>query len=272
MTGLLRLEAAAVVRARWFGAAFALAGGLVLFFVALATRESAVLSFTGFDRVVTGVGLAALVFLPLLAVFSTGQVVPQARQQGVLEWYLSHPVSRSACFSSMFWPRVAAVAGPIAGVVLALGVASAMMGQPVPAATLARFFALLAGQGFCFAALGMLVSVTARSAEQALLSGLVVWMAAVALVDFALIGVLLRWDLPPEVIFAISGANPVQAARLGLLVGTDPDLGLLGPVGTWITVTLGPRATLAYALAWPLLLGGAALVTARAIFLRRDVS
>jgi ABC-2 type transport system permease protein len=272
MTGLLRLEAAGVVRARWFAASLALAGGLVVFFVVLATRESAVLAFTGFGRVVTGVGLAALLFLPLLAVFSTSQVIPQARQQGVLEWYLSHPVSRGSCFAAMFLPRVLAVSGPIAGVVVVLGGAAAILGHAVPVELLGRFFVLLLGQGFCFAALGILVSVVSRSPEQALLSGLGVWMAAVALIDFALIGVMLRWRVPPELVFAIAGLNPVQAARLGLLAGTDADLGLLGPVGTWIAVHLGPQATLAYALAWPLGLGGMALAAARSLFIRRDVS
>jgi ABC-2 type transport system permease protein len=272
MTGLLRLETAGVLRARWFAAACALAAGLVGFFLVLASRESSVLAFTGFERVITGVGLAALVFLPLLAVFSTSQVIPQARQQGVLEWYLSHPVSRSSVFWAMFLPRVAAVSGPIVGTVVVLGIAAAGLGHAVPVALLARFALLLLGQGFCFAALGVLVSVTSRTPEQALLSGLGVWMAAVALIDFALIGVMLRWRVPPEAVFAISAANPVQAARLGLLVGSDPELGLLGPVGTWIAVHLGAGWTLGYALGWPILLGTVALIAARAVFLRRDVS
>lgn len=272
MTGLLRLEAAGVLRARWFTAACVLAIGLSLFFVALATRESSVLQFTGFARVVTGVGLAAVWFLPLLGVFSTSQAIPHARQQGVLEWYLSHPVSRDATFAALFLPRLAAVAGPIAGSVLVLGVASLLTGHAVPFGLLARFLLLLVGQGFCFAALGMLVSAVSRSPEQALLSGLVLWMASVALIDFALIAVMLRWRLPPEVVFGLSAVNPVQAARLGLLAGTDPDLGLLGPVGTWIAVHLGDGGTLAYALAWPVILGGAALGAARTVFVRRDVS
>lgn len=272
MTGLLRLEVAGAVRARWFAVSLALAAGLVLFFVVLASRESAVTAFTGLGRVVTGTGLAALLFLPLLGVLSTCQAVPQARQQGLLEWYLSHPISRASCFWSMFLARLLAVTAPVAAVVVALGLAAGWMGQPIPLALLLRFLEILLAQGLCFAALGMLVSVVSRSPEQALLSGLGIWMAAVAVVDFALIGMMLRWRLPPEVVFVLGGFNPIQAARLGLLVGEDPDLGLLGPVGTWIAVNLGYGGTLAYALAWPAVLGGGALVLARSLFLRHDVS
>jgi ABC-type transport system involved in multi-copper enzyme maturation permease subunit len=272
MTGLLRLEGAGVVRERWFAASLILAAGMVAFFALLASRESAVLAFTGFDRVLTGTGLAALVFLPLLALFSTSQVLPAARQRGVLEWYLSHPLSRGACFWSFFLPRLLAVCAPIAGSVVALGVLAAALGLPVPIGAIARFFALLVGQGFCFAAIGIALGALARSPEQALLAAVGVWMGAVALVDFALIGVLLRWRLPPEAVFALSGINPVQAARLGLLVGGDPDLGLLGPVGTWIVLHLGPTATLGYALAWPVSLGLVALGVGYAAFVRRDAS
>jgi ABC-type transport system involved in multi-copper enzyme maturation permease subunit len=260
-----------VLRARWLAVSCALAAGLVAFFVVLATRESAVLAFTGFDRVVSGVGVAGLLFLPLLAVLSTSQSIPQARQNGALEWILSHPVSRTACFWSLFVPRALAVCGPVIGAVLALGLAAAMLGETVPFGPLARFLVLLAGQGVCFAALGMAAGALSRSAEQSLLAALVVWASAVALLDFALIGTMLRWQLPPELVFALAAFNPVQAGRLGLLAGMDPDLGLLGPVGTWIAIHLGPGLTFGYAVAWPIVLSAGALALAHAAFRRRDV-
>lgn len=271
MNAVLRLEGAGVLRARWFGVSLATAAGLALFFVAIATRESAVLAFTGFGRVVTGTALAALFFLPLLAVFSTAQAVPQARQLGVLEWYMSHPTARGALFWGMFLPRLGAIVGPVLAMVGLVGLAAAFMGHPLPWDLALRLFLLLLTQGFCFAALGMWVSVRARAPENALLRGLLVWMASVALYDFALIGVLLRWKLTPVAVFLLAAANPVQAGRLGVLAGADPDLGLLGPVGTWMALELGGAGTLVYALGWPLLLGAVALAFARRTFVRRDL-
>jgi hypothetical protein len=123
----------------------------------------------------------------------------------------------------------------------------------------------------CFTALGLWLSVTARSAEQALVRGLAVWMATAALLDFALVGAMLRWHLPAHVVFLISAVNPVQAGRLGLLAGTDPELGVLGPVGTWLSTTLGSTGTSAYAIGWPLVLGLVAALAARRSFLRGDL-
>jgi ABC-2 type transport system permease protein len=271
MTALLHLETSAVLRARWLVIAAAAAVAVVAFFVVLATRESSVLAFTGFTRVLTGTGLAGLLFLPLLALFSTVQAFVAARSSGTLEWYLSYPVSRSACFTSLVTPRLVAIAGPIAVAVLALAGASLAYGEPVPGLLLARLLALLVGQAFCFAGIGTWLSVRSTSADRAVLGALAVWFLCVALVDFALIGAMLRWNLPPHLVFLLSAANPVQAGRLGLLAAADPNLGTLGPVGTWVTVVLGPQGTLFYALGWPLALGAVAFALARRRFLRDDV-
>lgn len=271
-SAIARLEVRAVLRARWFLASVALAAALVGFFALVATRESSVIGFTGYGRVLGGVVQASLLFLPLLALFSTTQSVTGAQQQGVLEWYLSYPTTRGGCFWAMFVPRLLAVAGPATVAVLLLGGVGAVAGEGLDAGLLATFLGMLVGQSFCFAALGMWISTTARAPEQALLRGLVLWMAAAALVDFVVLGLLLRWDLPPYLVFALAGVNPVQAGRVGLLAVVDPQLGVLGPVGTWATTTLGPVATVAYGLGWPIALGAVALAAAWRAFHRRDIA
>lgn len=271
MNAILRLELAGVVRGRFFVASLIVALGLVLFFGAMATRESAVLGFTGFGRVVTGTALASLLFLPLIALFSTVVAVPEARQQGVLEWYMSHPLSRGDLFWGLYLPRLGAVVGPVLAMVGLVGLLAAGLGRPLPWDLALRLTLLLLGQGFCFSALGLLVSVRARAPEQALARAMVLWLLAVALIDFALIGVLLRWKLSPYAVFFLAGLNPVQAGRLGILAGTDPDFGLLGPVGTWMAIHLGGAGVLTYAIGWPLLLGAGALALARHGFVRRDL-
>lgn len=271
MNAVLRLEAAGVVRGRWFVVSLMVSLGLVLFFVAMATRESAVIGFTGFGRVVTGTALASLLFLPLIALFATVVAVPVARQQGVLEWYMSHPISRGGLFWGIYLPRLLAVAGPILAMVGLLALVAAAMGRPLPWDMALRLVLLLLGQGFCFSSLGMLVSVRARAPENALMRAMILWLLAVALIDFALIGVLLRWKLSPYAVFFLAGLNPVQAGRLGILAGADPDFGLLGPVGTWMAIHLGSTGVLSYALGWPLVLGGGALALARRSFVRRDL-
>ncbi|MDP2313703.1 MAG: ABC transporter permease [Pseudomonadota bacterium] len=268
---IARLEATAVLRARWFLAALALSAGMVGFFVLVSVRESSVLGFTGFGRVMGGVVQASLLLLPLLATFSTAQAITASQQTGVLEWYLSYPNSRGRCFWSLFLPRLAAVALPVVGAVLALACGAAVLGEPVDPALLGVFTAVLLGQGTCFASLGMLASAVSRSPEQALLRGLVVWVACAVLVDFVILGLLLQWDVEPRVVFALAGLNPMQAGRIGVLAAVEPEMTALGPVGAWAVRTLGARVVVAYGLGWPFAVGALALAWARAAFERRDV-
>lgn len=265
------LEARSVVRARWFAASIALSASVVLFFLVVAARESSVLGFTGFGKVMAGVVQVALLLVPLLALASTAQAIPAARQNGVLEWYMANPVSRDTVFRSIFIPRLAALVLPMVGSVLALAGAAAVLGRPVPAGLVLTFLGVLVGQSLAFGALGMWVSCTAKAPEQALLGAVGLWMVTAVLVDFVLLGVLLRWDLPPYAVFFLAGINPIQDGRVAVLAAVDPQLGVLGPVGTWAVATLGSRATLAVTLGWPVILALAAGLLARRAFLRRDV-
>lgn len=271
MTSLLRLEGAAVLRTRLVWVAAVSACALVALFVAFATRESSILAFTGFTRVVTGVGLAGLLLVPGLALFSTVQVVTSARQSGLLEWYLSHPVSRETCFTAMLAPRFAAVAGPLTLAVVGLELAAVAFGQPIPPLLLLRLLVILLGQAACFSAVGAFLSVTAPSSEQALVRGILVFAACTVLLDFGLVGAMLRWRLEPHLVLALSAFNPIQAGRLGVLAGADQELGVLGPVGTFVTTSIGPVAASTYALAWPVVVAAITWWAARRAFQRRDV-
>ena len=260
-----------MVRARWFAAAVALAVGLVGFFLVVAARESAVLGFTGFGKVMGGVVQASLLLVPLLSLASTAQAVTSARQSGVLEWYLAQPVSRDACFRALFAPRLLALVAPLVGAVVALASAAWALGQPVPAPLVATFLAVLASQALVFGAVGMWLSCVSRTPEQALLGAVGVWMGAAVLVDFVLLGVMLRWDLPPAAVFLLAGLNPMQDGRVAVLAAIDPQMGALGPVGTWAVTTLGAGWTLAWTLGWPVVLAVGTSLLARRAFLRRDV-
>ncbi len=268
---IVGLEVRSAIRARWSVAAVGLSLALALFFVAVATRESSIVGFTGFGRVLDGVVQAGLLFVPLLALLSTTQAITAARQQGVLEWYLSYPNGRARCYAAIVLPRLAAIVIPVVVTTGLLGVAPALMGQPVPGTLLGDDLALLAGQAACFGGLGAWISASSRTPEEALLRALGAWMALVALVDFAVLAVMLRWQLPPQIVFAIAAVNPVQAGRVGILAAMDPTLGVLGPVGTWATLTFGTPAVIAWGLGWPVVLAGGLLGMGLRAFRRLDV-
>jgi ABC-type transport system involved in multi-copper enzyme maturation permease subunit len=263
-----RLEWAEVRRSRWLAGSVLLALGTVGFFVVVASRESAIVGFTGYGRVLAGVVQVSLLLVPLLALFSTLPAVAGARQSGQLEFIFAAPIERREVWAGLFWTRMGAVAAPILGTALALAVAASAGGTPLAPSLLATFGGALVGQTACFAALGMLLSTVSRTPEQALVRGLMAWLTAAVLVDFVLLGALLRWSLPPQVVFALATLNPVQAGRVAVLAQVEPDLAVLGPVGTWAASNLGVGATVAWGVGWPLVLAGGLAWAGRRAFER----
>lgn len=123
------------------------------------------------------------------------------------------------------------------------------------APVVARSLLVTVSLAWAFLGVGFWISARARTPERAMVMALVVWLGAAALHDFALVGVLLRFRLAPELVFGLAAANPVEAARIAILGSVDPDLSVLGPVGFWLANKLGAGLALAIGAGWPGLLG-----------------
>lgn len=254
---LFRLELAEALRSRWL--AFTAAVYVLVFggFVWLGLRESSVLGFTGLSRVVLNVANAIVLAVPLVALVSTSQSVVRARQSGYFELMLSQPVKRTQWFVAVMASRLAVIVGPLA-VVLAIALVAGRALDPRDGdlgPMVLRTVTVTVALAWSFVGIGFWISASARTPERATVMGLVAWLAAAALHDFALIGVLLRFKLAPAAVFALAAANPVEAARVAILSGVDPDLSVLGPVGFWLANGLGQKGTLLVGIGWPALLG-----------------
>jgi len=246
-------------RSRW--AAFcvivylALAAGFML----AATHESSVFGFTGMGRVLFSFSHALLLVLPLLALSATAPALSQARDNGSLELWFSQPLSRPGYFLGLTCSRWLVLALPL--VVLQTGMALwgwLAFGDGTVWFFFVRSLAISLTLLWAFTGLGLWAAVRTHSQAQALLWTLLLWALGVALLDFALIGLLLAWRVPAVLVFFLAALNPVECARLALLSAADPSLATLGPVGFFLFTNLGAGALLALGLAWPLLAGSLA--------------
>jgi ABC-2 type transport system permease protein len=251
----LRLELADALRSRWvlftFGAYVLLFGA----FVWLGLRESSVLGFTGLSRVVLNMANAVAIVLPLVALIGTMQTVVRARSSGFFELLLTQPVRRSDWLLSAIGARLVVLIGPLLLVLGAMVVIGYARGEAGLTVLVLKSAAVTTALTFAFVGLGFLMSAYAPTSERATVYALLTWLVASALHDFALIGLLLQARLAPQAVFAIAAANPVEAARLAMLSGVDPELSVLGPVGFWLANTLGATRMLALGIGWPLCLG-----------------
>jgi Cu-processing system permease protein len=267
-----RLELSEVLRSRWLlfcAAVYALVSSA---FVLVGLRESNLLGFAGMGRVLLSLSHALVLLLPLLALTATGQVVNRAREDGTLELLFSHPVRRSVFFSAVTAVRAAVLVVPLVVLMfLMAAVGSLAFGQDIPWRFLGQAMAVSVSLLLCFVGLGLAVSTYVRNQARAMIWILLLWAGGVALLDVALVGAMLQWQLNPQSVFVLAAANPVQAARLALLSCASPELSALGPVGFYLTHRLGPPVLFAIGTLWPLLLGGIAWTFALGSFRRGDI-
>jgi ABC-2 type transport system permease protein len=266
-----RLDVADALRSRWVAASGVTYAAVFGLFIWLGLRESSVLGFTGLSRVVLNLSSAIVLVLPLVALIATSQTVVAARRSGHFELFLTQPCRRAEWFAAVVASRTAIVLAPLLlllGVALAIGTASGELGLPL---LVLRAGGVTGALAFAYVGLGFLVSVSAPNPERATVYALLVWLVGSALHDFALIGVLLSFRLEPVVVFSLAALNPMEAARLGILAGVDPELSVFGPVGFWLANTLGPMLTTLLGIGWPLLVGGAALALSRYRLNRMDL-
>ncbi len=250
------LEMADGMRSRWLLFATLVDLALVGIFVFAGMHESQVLGFTGMSRVLFSFSHALVVVLPLLALAATGPVIGQARGSGTLEFLFSNPLARSTYFLAVTSVRLLLLAGPL---FLAFGacalIARFVFGEALDVALLVRTLALSTAVLAAFIGIGMLLSASVRHPGRTLVWILLVWATSIALLDLALIGLLLEWRIDPQSLFLLAALNPVQDARLALLAGGDPELAALGPVGFYLANRFGAASLLALGLLWPTILG-----------------
>jgi ABC-type transport system involved in multi-copper enzyme maturation permease subunit len=271
LAAVARLDLGEVLRSRWLWLCLLVYGALAAVFVLVGLRESSVLGFTGVGRVLFSLCHALVLLLPLLALLATVQAVNQARDDGSLELFLSHPIGRGAFLGGVTVVRLAALVAPLVVVMGLVAAAAGARGQAVPWPFVARALAVCAALLAAYVGVGLAVSVAVRHPARAMTLVFLIWVASVALVDFAGIALLLQWRLPPHAVFALAAANPVQAARLALLSAAEPSLATLGPVGFYLANRLGAPALLAVGVGWPLAVGAAAWTLGWARFRRGDL-
>ena len=269
---IARLDFAEVRRSRWLPFAAGIFALLGAGFVWIGLRESSFLGFTGMGRALLSLSHALVLLLPLLALAATAQTVNRAREDGTLELLFGGPLRRRSYLLALALTRWFSLLAPL--LVLFVGLAalgSLAFRQPVPWAYLLRATAIAAALLFAFVGVGLAISTLVRSQARAMLLVLVVWAGCVALLDFGLLALLLRWRLAPEAVFALGAVNPVQVARLALLAGAEPELSVLGPVGHFLSSRLGQGPLLALGVGWPAARGLGSLAIALRRFARGDV-
>jgi len=253
---VLKTEINQNIRSKSFWIYSALFGLFVAVMFATGITESQVVGFVGLSRLMITFMQVSMVILPIYVLISTVRSVVGDRENGVLEYLLSLPISFPSYYWAKFLGRFFVIYVPVFIAFLGAALWGLVKNLDVPWDLFVLYSALLAVMVFFFLGLSMYLSARAKSQEMALSTAFIIWLFLVAFMDIVLIGLLLKWRVSPEPVIWAALLNPLQVFRTGSLILFDPKLTVLGPVSYYILDTIGRPAFIAYSILYPLITGG----------------
>lgn len=180
-----------------------------------------------------------LFLAPLVAVTVGTATISGERDQGTLDQLLAQPLTRTELLLGKYlglWIALFAAtlvgfapAGVIIGLHATLGESLHFLLYPILSQLLISVML----------AIGLFISVKAKSRAQATAVGIAVWFVCVLAYDILLLGSLSVISLPSNILAMILFLNPVDASRILAILSLEPDLYVLGPAGAYLVDTFG---------------------------------
>ena len=224
---------------RWLIGYAALLGALGLAATMTGLDSTSGLAMQAFGRTTATLMNLCLLLSPLVAVLMGAGAIAGEQERGTLDHLLAQPLTRARLLLAKHGGlSIALTAATIAGFVPA-GMMIAIAAGPEMLGHYLLFPGIAVLAGAAMVSIGLLISVTSRSAAQAQGTAVFTWFAFVLLYDLVLMGSLAVSGMPAEWLAAALVANPVDAARVLGVLALEPDLYLLGPAGSYLAARLG---------------------------------
>jgi ABC-2 type transport system permease protein len=243
------------LRSKWFYVYSVVFGGLMALFFITGVSDSVVMGFTGLSRMLLIFIQVTIIILPIFILITTVKSISGDRESNVLEYMLSFPVSLKDYYWGKMLGRFATVFLPVF-LALILGVVFGMLkGGALPWKMIFLYSALLFSLSFVFLGLAFFLSTILKSTDIALGASFVVWIALLAFIDIALMGLMLQNRVSDELIITLAMLNPIEVFRIGAISLFDPELTVIGPVAYYLLDTLGSVWLIIYAFVYPIVIG-----------------
>ncbi len=241
VTVIFRKELRDAFRSRWL-LAFAGAFAVVALTLSLVQGQSGDIGAQGFNRTTAGLINLCLLLVPLLALVLGAGAVAGERERGTLVSLLAQPISPSQLIMGKYLGLVAALWLAIA---LGFGAAGMLMALIHPLTDVGHyllFIVLSAALGSAMIGLGLLISVFAEGRLKALSLAIVAWFIFVLLYDLGAVGLALTISSSGRTLLLVVLANPIECVRILAVMSLEPDLEVLGPLGSYVTNEVGRTA------------------------------
>jgi len=259
------------LRSKWFYVYSVVFGGLMALFFITGVSDSVVMGFTGLSRMLLIFIQVTIIILPIFILITTVKSISGDRESNVLEYMLSFPVSLKDYYWGKMLGRFLTVFLPVF-LALLLGVAFGLFkGGEMPWRMVFLYSTLLFSLSFVFLGLAFFLSTIVKSTDIALGSSFVVWIAMLAFIDIALMGLMLQGRMSDGLIVTLAMLNPIEVFRIGAISLFDPELTVIGPVAYYLLDTLGTTLLMIYAIVYPILIGALLAYFGYIAFRKKDL-
>jgi ABC-2 type transport system permease protein len=259
------------IRAKWFLVYSLVFGGMIALFFIAGVTQSQVMGFSGLSRLLLMYIQITIVILPIFILVTTVRSISGDRDNHILEYMLSFPISLKQYYWGKILGRFITVFLPVFFAMILAVIYGVIIGASVPWDILILYSGLLFALSSAFLGIAFFISSFVKSSEVALGISFFVWIFLLAFIDIALISLMMQNRYEESMIIAIALINPMEIFRVAAISLFDPELTVMGPVAFYILDTFNQWAFVLFSILYPILLGLAFAVFGYKIFSKKDL-
>jgi ABC-2 type transport system permease protein len=259
------------IRAKWFLVYSLVFGGMIALFFIAGVTQSQVMGFSGLSRLLLMYIQVTIVILPIFILITTVRSISGDRDNHILEYMLSFPISLKQYYWGKILGRFITVFLPVFFAMFLAIVYGTSIGASIPWEIFFLYTGLLFALSSAFLGIAFFISSFVKSSEVALGISFFVWIFLLAFIDIALISLMMQNRYEESMIIAIALINPMEIFRVAAISLFDPELTVMGPVAFYILDTFKQSMFVLFSILYPTLLGFAFALFGYKIFSKKDL-
>lgn len=259
------------IRAKWFVIYSLVFGGMIALFFIAGVTQSQVMGFSGLSRLLLMYIQVTIVILPIFILITTVRSISGDRDNHILEYMLSFPISLRQYYWGKILGRFITVFLPVFFAMVIAIIYGALIGASIPWNIFFLYTGLLFSLSSAFLGIAFFVSSFVKSSEVALGISFFVWIFLLAFIDIALISLMMQSRIDEGIIITIALLNPMEIFRVAAISLFDPELTVMGPVAFYILDSLKQTTFVLLSVLYPFVLGVMFALFGYAIFAKKDL-
>lgn len=259
------------IRAKWFLVYSLVFGGLIALFFIAGVTESQVMGFSGLSRLLLMYIQITIVILPIFILITTVRSISGDRDNHILEYMLSFPISLRQYYWGKIIGRFITVYLPVLFAMVVAIIYGFIKGASIPWDIFFLYTGLLFAMSSAFLGIAFFISSFVKSSEVALGIAFFIWILLLAFIDIALISLMMSQRYNEQLIIFIAMINPMEIFRVAAISLFDPELTVMGPVAFYILDSMKQSTFVVLSILYPVFLGGFFAFLGFKIFEKKDL-